>query len=275
MSLDKAWGITKIITTLAIPLVALLITNSYNLKQVEISRNKYIAEIIPKLGSEDLSSKEKRAIAISLGVFEKHAISPLIALLEDDDERTRKSAATALMMIGKEVIKPLEQFISNRFILAKYKGEAIILIENLDKFEIRKVTTELLRNMHMDNVSSSASEISEVRNNIHPFIARETVIALHSLGEDLSDAFLEKINLSGAILNGIKLKRAHLREADFSKSKLIDADLSSATLDCAIFDEADISGADFRGAKCEKGATWQGAIGADTAKFDKCVPRGL
>lgn len=77
----------------------------YNSKQLEISRNKDLADLVPKLGSQDANLR--KFSAISLALYGEYAIPALIATLDDTNQNVRMAAVKSLSIIGDPAIREL------------------------------------------------------------------------------------------------------------------------------------------------------------------------
>lgn len=77
----------------------------YNSNQLEISRNKDLADLVPKLGSQDANVRKFSAISLSL--YGEYAIPALIATLDDTNQDVRMAAIKSLCIIGDPAIREL------------------------------------------------------------------------------------------------------------------------------------------------------------------------
>ena len=150
----------------------------------------------------------------------------------------------------------------NDFVKAKYKGEATIVLEQIDKSEFKLVADELVRRMSKNERSLGQDIDYENDSFIHPNL----VLSLYKLGVDLSNTYLPRIDmrnkkldricLSGAILSDAKLQGSSLRKAIFDDAYLEDTD----------FDGADIFEAKFRNASLIR-TVFTGIYNHDSADF--------
>ena len=86
------------LSSVVIALATFFATWVYNSKQLEISQNKALSELIPKLG--DNVANVRKFNAISLALHGKNAVPALMAIIRDDKQEVRNAAATALGIIG-------------------------------------------------------------------------------------------------------------------------------------------------------------------------------
>ncbi len=86
------------LSSVVIALATFFATWVYNSKQLEISQNKALSELIPKLG--DSVANVRKFNAISLALHGKNAVPALMAIIRDDKQEVRNAAATALGIIG-------------------------------------------------------------------------------------------------------------------------------------------------------------------------------
>ena len=265
-SWDKAWIIAKIVSAIvpaiSVPLLGYYFTCQYNEKQFSETRPGIISDIILQLTSDNINSKKKEKIAIMLAAYDKHAISPLISLLKDDDKVVRMASASALKMVGNKSVEPLCTFILNEFIPARYKGEAITILD-----KISPDASAITRNKVVAKMSKKYISVgTEIDYGKHPFIAPATVLALYRLGTDLGDAYLPNIDLSFNDLKFIKLKNAVLKWANLSSSTLENAVFEGCDMEGADLDGTIITNANFKNTKLKDGIL-SGVTGFETANF--------
>ncbi len=104
---------TTFISSVMIAGVGLYATRQYNSSQLEISRNKELTALIPKLGESD--AKVRQFSAIALALYGNHAIPALLPTLSDVDPEVRMAGVQSLSLIGgDEVIGALTQAYKDR-----------------------------------------------------------------------------------------------------------------------------------------------------------------
>lgn len=104
--------LSTFLSSVVIALATFFATRDYNSKQLEISRNKELAILIPKLGDSDINVR--RFSAISLALYGENAVPALIALLNDEKQEVRNAAATSLSIIGNEAVPKLMSAYSDK-----------------------------------------------------------------------------------------------------------------------------------------------------------------
>jgi hypothetical protein len=239
----KKWG-TGFLAMVLIPCIAVYLTYGYNKSQVEVARVKIMAEILPRITSDNIGHGERRALAVSLTVLQEAAIPLLISLLDNNDDSTREAAANALGIIGSESLSMLKGFLLSDFVWAKHKGEAIIVLEQIDKRESKSIREQLVRRMLKHERPLGQDIDFETDSFIHP----KTVLSLYRLNTDLSNTYLPRIDLRNKNLNGILLSGAILTHAKLQGSQLRNATFDDAHLEDTNLDGADVYKAKFRDA---------------------------
>jgi HEAT repeat protein len=98
IGLETFKAFSVFLSSVVIALATFFATREYNSQQLEISRNKALSELIPKLGDQD--EKMRKFSAISLAMYGEKAVPALMASLRDDKQEVRHAAVTALGIIG-------------------------------------------------------------------------------------------------------------------------------------------------------------------------------
>jgi HEAT repeat protein len=104
-SLQVFKAISVFISSIIIAGAGIFVTSQYNSNQLEISRNKDLATLIPQLGSQDATVR--KFSAISLALYGKYAVPALMVTLDDENQDVRVAAVTSLSMIGEPAIREL------------------------------------------------------------------------------------------------------------------------------------------------------------------------
>ena len=100
------------LSSVVIALATFLATREYNSQQLEISRNKALSELIPKLG--DIDPNVRKFSAVSLALYGKNAVPALLATLNDEKQAVRHAAATSLGIIGTSAAADLMKVYSDK-----------------------------------------------------------------------------------------------------------------------------------------------------------------
>ncbi|MGD1047042.1 MAG: HEAT repeat domain-containing protein [Bacteroidota bacterium] len=105
--------ISVFISTVVIAIASLMVTQSFNKSQVEISRSKEVVELAKNLSSQD---KQTRIVsAVMLANYGERAIPVLVAALTDTDINMLTAAELSLKVIGE----PAERYVENAYLNAK------------------------------------------------------------------------------------------------------------------------------------------------------------
>lgn len=105
LGLEIFKAVSTFLSSVIIAATGIFVTGQYNSGQLEISRNKELTGLIPKLGDPDANVRKFNAI--SLALYGKDAIPPLIATLSDQDLNVRMAGAQSLSIIGTAAIDKL------------------------------------------------------------------------------------------------------------------------------------------------------------------------
>lgn len=100
------------ISSVIIAATGIFATCQYNSGQLEISRNKEMTGLIPKLGESD--ANVRKFSAISLALYGKDAVPSLMATLSDENPDVRLAGAKALSIIGDAAIDELTNAYKNQ-----------------------------------------------------------------------------------------------------------------------------------------------------------------
>jgi len=111
------------IASVVIAATGLLATRQYNLSQLEISRNKILTELIPKLGEPDANVRKFSAMALAL--YGKHAVPALMPTLTDVSGEVRLAGVQSLSLIGAAAINELTKAYTDRRNSINVRGSAI------------------------------------------------------------------------------------------------------------------------------------------------------
>lgn len=263
---DKTWLISKIVSivipSILVPLIGYHFTNQFNLNKIEAIRLQNMTEVMKQLTFDDIDSQKKETIALPLVAFKCAAIPTLISFLKDDNITTRVASASALELIGKSSSDFISIFLLNEFVPARFKGEALVVLEKIDLSKYAKTKREFVGRMSKDKFSPD----TVINYKTHPFIAAETVLALHRLGNDLNNAYLPSIDLGFINLESIKLNGANLSGVDLRSSTLKHAFFEGANMEGANLDGANITDASFKNAKL-KNTILSGVTGFNAENF--------
>lgn len=116
-------AISTFISSVIIAATGIFLTFRYNSNQLQISRNKELADLIPRLGSPNVN--ERKFGAISLALYGKKAIHALIATLDDENENVRMAAVKSLGIIGEAAIPELTKTYQDRRNNRNQRGTAL------------------------------------------------------------------------------------------------------------------------------------------------------
>lgn len=141
--LENFKAFATILSSLIIAGAGIWVTESYNSKQLEITkrqsdaqitiaRDKEVVDLIAKLGSNDPRVRRISAASLSLPEYRKDAIPPLIATLGDNDSDVDDSIVKALLTIGKDSAADLLKVFEDKRSDDDVKGDAIIILAKLD-----------------------------------------------------------------------------------------------------------------------------------------------
>lgn len=120
---EKLQALSPIITGLAIAIVGYLLTGSVTQalkeRELELSNLKEMREMILTLGKENITDNEAQAGAMTLAVFGKYAVTPLIIQFQMERMANQIAAEKALQVLAitysrSHVCKPLIEILENR-----------------------------------------------------------------------------------------------------------------------------------------------------------------
>jgi hypothetical protein len=153
--LEVMKAIAPLITGVVVAIVGYLLTGSINnaiqKQQLELSNVKEMRELLLKLGDPNASREEVQATAVTLSAFGRHAVAPLVNLLQGGGETRVVAVQEGLRAVGRTdpeaVCEQLARVVGNRTRLFSWDTHlwAIALLGELDCTEARPLFGEYAR----------------------------------------------------------------------------------------------------------------------------------
>ncbi len=264
-------------------IVGTIFSFEYNRSALEVSKTDNIAKIIVEVSKADFKGIESkntkfRTLILSLTAFGKDSIPTLISFLSYDNNYIREAAISALEIIGSSSKRLVRKFILNEYIAARYKGEAILLLNRLENENLKKVLKKISIKMEIEDdlkgiPQKDYKKLPNVDYN-HPFTSKETVIALAKIGANLNGLYLvgikiegekKRINFDNINFSGSYLQNSTLKKINFRKSNFQNTHLEGSILKELNFDEADVTKSFFPNiGEFKRGVSIINAIGSQT-----------
>lgn len=144
IKIEKLKAISLFVSSIIISLTGTFLTFKYNSNQLDISRNKELSYLLPKLKS--LNINEKRQAITALSLYGKDAILPLMSVWTDTAHvsQTNEEVLNSIVMIGDVAIPYLYSAYTNSFEVSQKRQWALLTLIKLDFKNSKELIKEAL-----------------------------------------------------------------------------------------------------------------------------------
>jgi HEAT repeat protein len=146
-------ALSTFVSTVVIAIAGIMVTNRYNDRQLEISRNTQLSALIPQLG--DSSENVQRFTAISLSLYGADAVPALVATLDDSRRDVSFEAERALTLIGGDATPILLKTYNQAKTSSHLKAMCLYTLGDLHARQATSIAIDVIQN------SSNNDELRE------------------------------------------------------------------------------------------------------------------
>jgi hypothetical protein len=147
--LEVVKALSVFLSSVVIALAGALLTFQYNSSQLEISRNKELAELVPKLRAIDPNARLQAIISLSL--YGKNAVRPLVSVWADTlDYITKLETLNSIVAIGDVATPQLLETYQNPYEVSSKREWAFLTLVMVKYSNSEKLIREALYNDDLD-----------------------------------------------------------------------------------------------------------------------------